>query len=63
MKRRNFKLVYMVPVGLDEIIKERVVRTFQKGLSVDQIKKNVFEVERCAGHWPLEFTEIQSDEV
>lgn len=63
MVRRNFRLVYMVPVGIDEIIKERIVRTFQKGLSVDQIKKNVFKVERSLGHWPLEFSEMQSDEV
>lgn len=63
MKRRNFKLVYMVPVGLDEIIKERVVRTFQTNLSFQQLKNNIFEVERAAGHFPLEFTDIGTDEV
>lgn len=63
MKRRNFKLVYMVPIGLDEIIKERIVRTFQMNLSFDQLKKNIFEVERAAGHFPLEFTDVGTDEV
>lgn len=63
MKRRNFKLVYMVPKGLDEIIKERVVRTFQTKVSFQQLKNNIFEVERAAGHFPLEFTDISTDEV
>lgn len=56
MKRRNFKLVYMVPKGLDEIIKERTVSTFRFDLSNDQIKEITFEAERASGHFPLEFT-------
>lgn len=63
MKRRNFKLVYMVPSGLDEIIKERIVRTFQTSLSIQQLKNNIFEVERAAGHFPLEFIDVGTDEV
>ena len=63
MKRKSFKLIYMVPRGLDEIILERTVRTFQVTLSNDQIKENVFEVERTAGHFPLEFKFIGIDNV
>lgn len=63
MKRRNFKLVYMVPIGLDEIIKERIVRTFQTSLSIQQLKNNIFEVERAAGHFPLDFVDVGTDEV
>lgn len=63
MKRRNFKLIFMVPKGTDEIIKKRVVRTFQIHLSIEQLKNNIFEVERAAGHFPLEFTDIGTDEV
>lgn len=63
MKRRNFKLIYMVPRGSDEIIKERIVRTFQTNLSLQQLKNNVFNVERAAGHFPLDFVDIGTDEV
>lgn len=63
MKRRNFKLIYMVPRGSDEIIKERIVRTFQTNLSLQQLKNNVFEVEWAAGHFPLDFVDIGTDEV
>ena len=63
MKRKIFKLVYMVPKGTDEIIKERTVRTFQLNLSNDQMKESVFEDERAAGHFPLEFTFKGADNV
>jgi hypothetical protein len=63
MKRKNFKLVYMVPKGTDEIIKERDVRTFQVDLSNDKIKESVFEGERAAGHFPLEFIFKGTDNV
>lgn len=63
MKWRNFKLIYMVPKGTNEIIKERIVRTYQIHLSIEQLKQNVFEVERAAGHFPLEFTDVGTDEV
>lgn len=63
MKRRNFELTYMVPKGTDEQIFKRVVRTFQTKLSDEQIKKNVFETERAAGHWPLDFIFLNIDEV
>lgn len=53
----------MVPSGLDEIIKERIVRTFQTSLSIQQLKNNIFEVERAAGHFPLEFIDVGTDEV
>ena len=63
MKRKTFELVYMVPSGTDEKIYKRIVRTFQTKLTNDQIKKNVFEAERAAAHWPLEFNFLGVDEV
>lgn len=63
MKRKNFRLIYMVPRGTDEIIKERIVRTFQVGLSDDKIKQNVFNTERASGHFPLEFNFLGVDDV
>ena len=63
MIRRNFKLVYMVPVGLDEVVKERIVRTFNTMLNFEKIKKIIFEAERSAGHWPLDLVELEQDDV
>ena len=63
MKRKNFKLVYMVPKGTDEQIFERIVRTFQVHLKDDQIKSHVWQIEKALGHWPLEFKFLGVDEV